>query len=119
MSLSPEDVQRIAHLARLQLSESELGAYSVQLQAIVAFVGQLQAVDTQGVEPMVHLQAIVAFVDQLQAVDTTGVEPMVHAIELSNVLAADEVRVGLSRDAALSNSPDHDEECFRVPAVLG
>lgn len=95
MSLAPEDVQRIAHLARLQLSEAELVAYSVQLQAIVAFV------------------------DQLQAVDTTGVEPMVHAIELSNVLAADEVRVGLSRDAALSNSPDHDEECFRVPAVLG
>ncbi len=95
MSLSPEDVQRIAHLARLQLSEVELAAYSVQLQAIVAFV------------------------DQLQAVDTTGVEPMVHAIELSNVLASDEVRVGLSRDAALSNSPDHDEECFRVPAVLG
>lgn len=95
MSLSPEDVQRIAYLARLQLSESELGAYSVQLQAIVAFVGQLQAVDTQ------------------------GVEPMVHAIELSNVLAADEVREGLSRAAALSNSPDHDDECFRVPAVLG
>lgn len=95
MSLAPEDVQRIAHLARLQLSEAELAAYSVQLQAIVAFV------------------------DQLQAVDTTGVEPMVHAIELSNVLAADEVSVGLSRDAALSNSPDHDDECFRVPAVLG
>jgi aspartyl-tRNA(Asn)/glutamyl-tRNA(Gln) amidotransferase subunit C len=95
MSLSQADVQRIAHLARLQLSEAELTAYSVQLQAIVAFV------------------------DQLQAVDTSGVEPMVHAIELSNVLAVDEVREGLSRDAALSNSPDHDEECFRVPAVLG
>lgn len=95
MSLSQADVQRIAHLARLQLSEAELIAYSVQLQAIVAFV------------------------DQLQAVDTSGVEPMVHAIELSNVLAVDEVREGLSRDAALSNSPDHDEECFRVPAVLG
>lgn len=95
MSLSQADVQRIAHLARLQLSEAELTAYSVQLQAIVAFV------------------------DQLQAVDTSGVEPMVHAIELSNVLAVDEVREGLSRDAALSNSPDHDDECFRVPAVLG
>ena len=95
MSLSQADVQRIAHLARLQLSEEELAAYSVQLQAIVAFV------------------------DQLQAVDTSGVEPMVHAIELSNVLAVDEVREGLSRDAALSNSPDHDDECFRVPAVLG
>lgn len=95
MSLSQADVQRIAHLARLQLSEAELIAYAVQLQAIVAFV------------------------DQLQAVDTSGVEPMVHAIELSNVLAVDEVREGLSRDAALSNSPDHDEECFRVPAVLG
>jgi aspartyl-tRNA(Asn)/glutamyl-tRNA(Gln) amidotransferase subunit C len=95
MSLSQADVQRIAHLARLQLSEAELAAYSVQLQAIVAFV------------------------DQLQAVDTSGVEPMVHAIELCNVLAVDVVREGLSRDAALSNSPDHDDECFRVPAVLG
>ena len=95
MSLSPTDVERIAHLARLQLSEAELASYSVQLQAIVTFV------------------------DQLQAVDTVGVEPMVHAIELSNVLAANEVREGLSRDLALSNSPDHDDECFRVPAVLG
>lgn len=95
MSLSPADVERIAYLARLQLSEAELASYSLQLQAIVTFV------------------------DQLQAVDTAGVEPMVHAIELSNVLAVDEVREGLSRDAALSNSPDHDDECFRVPAVLG
>lgn len=95
MSLSQADVQRIAHLARLQLSEAELAAYSAQLRAIVSFV------------------------DQLQSVDTVGVEPMVHAIELSNVLATDEVREGLSRDQALANSPDHDAECFRVPAVLG
>ena len=95
MSLSPADVQRIAHLARLHLSEEELAAYSVQLKAIVEFV------------------------DQLQAVNTDGVEPMVHAIELTNVLAADEIRSGLGQAAALSNSPDHDDECFRVPAVLG
>lgn len=95
MSLSPADVQRIAHLARLHLSEAELAAYSVQLKAIVEFV------------------------DQLQAVNTDGVEPMVHAIELTNVLAADEIRNGLDQAAALSNSPDHDDECFRVPAVLG
>ncbi len=95
MSLSPAEVQRIAHLARMQLSEAELVVYSEQLKAIVAFV------------------------DQLQSVDTQGVEPMVHAIELTNVLAADQVAVGLSRDQALANSPDHDDECFRVPAVLG
>lgn len=95
MSISQADVQRIAQLARLQLSEAELVSYSVQLQAIVSFV------------------------DQLQSVDTAGIEPMVHAIELSNVLAADEVREGVTRDQAFANSPDHDAECFRVPAVLG
>lgn len=95
MSISSTDIQRVAHLARLQLSETELENYSVQMKAIVEFV------------------------DQLQSVDTSGVEPMVHAIELTNVLANDEVRAGLSREQALANSPDHDEECFRVPAVLG
>ncbi|MEY4566807.1 MAG: Glutamyl-tRNA(Gln) amidotransferase subunit [Planctomycetota bacterium] len=95
MSISSTDIQRVAHLARLQLSETELESYSVQMKAIVEFV------------------------DQLQGVDTSGVEPMVHAIELTNVLADDQVRNGLSREQALANSPDHDEECFRVPAVLG
>jgi len=95
MSISSTDIQRVAHLARLQLSETELESYSVQMKAIVEFV------------------------DQLQHVDTSGVEPMVHAIELTNVLANDQVRNGLSREQALANSPDHDEECFRVPAVLG
>lgn len=95
MSISSTDIQRVAYLARLQLSETELESYSVQMKAIVEFV------------------------DQLQGVDTSGVEPMVHAIELTNVLADDQVRAGLSREQALANSPDHDEECFRVPAVLG
>ena len=95
MSISSTDIQRVAHLARLQLSETELESYSVQMKAIVEFV------------------------DQLQGVDTSGVEPMVHAIELTNVLADDQVRTGLSREQALANSPDHDEECFRVPAVMG
>ena len=95
MSISSTDIQRVAHLARLQLSETELESYSVQMKAIVEFV------------------------DQLQHVDTSGVEPMVHAIELTNVLANDQVRTGLSCEQALANSPDHDEECFRVPAVLG
>ena len=57
--------------------------------------------------------------DLLAEVDTEGVEPMAHAQELANVFRADEVRPSLPREAALANAPNRDEECYRVPAVLG
>ncbi len=55
--LSHKDVQRIAHLARLELSEAGAEAMRSELNAILAMVDQLQAVDTEGVEPMSHPQA--------------------------------------------------------------
>jgi aspartyl-tRNA(Asn)/glutamyl-tRNA(Gln) amidotransferase subunit C len=56
--LSLHDVQRIAHLARLDLSEAEFAAMQQQMNAILAMVDQMAAVDTEGVEPMSHPQAI-------------------------------------------------------------
>lgn len=54
MSLDKEAVSRIAHLARLGVDESEYDAYARNLSAILAFVEQLNAVDTSGVDPMAH-----------------------------------------------------------------
>ena len=95
MSLSREDVEKVALLARLELSDDELELMTAQL-------GQ-----------------IVGYVEQLNELDTDEVEPMAHAVELVNVFRADEVADSLPRDQALANAPKSDGECYLVPAVLG
>lgn len=94
MTLDRAQVEKIAYLARLSLSETELDQMTTQLGRIVEFV------------------------DQLSELNTDGVEPLVHAIELQNVMAEDRVQPSLPRDRVLQNAPQKDVECFRVPAVL-
>jgi aspartyl-tRNA(Asn)/glutamyl-tRNA(Gln) amidotransferase subunit C len=95
VSLTRTDVEKVSLLARLRLSVSELETMTPQLDKIVHFV------------------------EQLNELDTDNVMPMAHALDLHNVFADDEVRPSLDRAAALSNAPKHDDECYRVPAVLG
>ncbi len=95
MTLSRQDVEKISLLARLQLTEDELTVMTDQLSQIVQYV------------------------DQLSELDTEQVEPMAHAADLVNVFAVDASRPSLDRDAALQNAPKRDEQCYRVPAVLG
>lgn len=95
MSLSRTDVEKVALLSRLLLSEEELATMTTQLDKIVGYV------------------------DQLSEVDTDGVEPLVHAIELHNVLKDDIVRPSLPREAALANAPKHNGVGYLVPAVMG
>lgn len=95
MSLSRQEVEKVSLLARLRLTEEELDLMTSQL-------GQ-----------------IVEYVEQLSALDTEDVEPMAHAVEIQNVFADDEVASSLDRDQALANAPNRDDECYRVPAVLG
>lgn len=66
-----------------------------------------------------QLSSVVGYVEQLQQIPTDGVEPMVHAVDMHNVFANDIIEPALPRDLALANAPKHDNECFRVPAVLG
>jgi len=54
MSLKPSDVQAIAHLARLEITEEELPVYAGNLSKILSFVEQLNAAATAGIEPMAH-----------------------------------------------------------------
>jgi len=95
MALSRHDVEHVSLLARLRLSDDELETMTAQLADIVKYIEQL---------------------DQL---DTTDVEPMAHAVEFFNVLVDDVPQDSLPREAALMNAPKRDDECYRVPAVLG
>jgi aspartyl-tRNA(Asn)/glutamyl-tRNA(Gln) amidotransferase subunit C len=59
MALSPADVQRIARLARIELSDAELERALAQLTGIFGLIAEMQAVDTEGIEPMSHAQELV------------------------------------------------------------
>ena len=95
MSLSRQDVEKISLLARLQLTPEELTIMTDQLSQIVQYI------------------------DQLSELDTEDVEPMAHAAEIFNVFAEDKSRPSLDREDALRNAPKRDDQCYRVPAVLG
>jgi aspartyl-tRNA(Asn)/glutamyl-tRNA(Gln) amidotransferase subunit C len=95
MTLSRADVEKVSLLGRLKLTEAELDTMTAQLTRIVGYV------------------------EQLGELDTDNVQPMAHALEMQNIFAADEIGASLPRDAALANAPKRDEECYRVPAVLG
>ena len=58
MSLSLEDVRRIAHLARIAVTEADVAAVQQQLNGILGLVEQLKAADTAGIEPMAHAQDV-------------------------------------------------------------
>jgi aspartyl-tRNA(Asn)/glutamyl-tRNA(Gln) amidotransferase subunit C len=89
-----EKVRWVAHLARLELDEDTLKLLSQQLGAILDYV------------------------DQLKAVNTDGVEPMAHPLVMSNVFREDEPAPSLSVDEALANAPARGGNFFGVPAVL-
>ena len=95
MSLTRADVEKVALLARLELTDAELDAMTTQLGAVLAYV------------------------EQLGELKSDRIAPMAHAVEVTNVFAADELRESLPRDAALANAPHHDGEFYLVPAVLG
>lgn len=94
MSLSSEDVAKVALLARLRLQGEELATFTGQLNAIVDYFGQLQALDTR------------------------AVEPLAHGVELRNVFREDARGEALPREEALANAPARNAEGFLVPAVL-
>ncbi len=92
--LGVEEVEHIAHLARLGLSEAEKETFREQLSSILDYAQLLNQLDTRDVAP------------------TTS------ALPLSNVMRADSAVVGLSTDEALANAPDADTDQFRVRAIL-
>jgi aspartyl-tRNA(Asn)/glutamyl-tRNA(Gln) amidotransferase subunit C len=94
MSVDKTLVRRIAHLARLEILEDEIGPLQGELNAILAFV------------------------EQLGEVDVTGVEPMTSVIPMRMKMRADVVSDGEIADAVLANAPAGEDHFFMVPKVV-
>jgi aspartyl-tRNA(Asn)/glutamyl-tRNA(Gln) amidotransferase subunit C len=92
--ISREDVEHVARLARLALSDAELERMREQLNGILGYI------------------------DKLRALDTAGVEGTSHAVPLVNVMRDDAVVPGLPLAAALANAPDRSGGAFRVPRII-
>jgi aspartyl-tRNA(Asn)/glutamyl-tRNA(Gln) amidotransferase subunit C len=95
MPVTLEDVDHIAKLARLEFTKEEKEKFTHQLNEILAYV------------------------EQLNKLDTGNVEPLSHVIDLSNVFRRDEVKPGLTTEEALMNAPAKTEKFFKVPKVIG
>ncbi len=94
MKITQEEVQRVAKLARLDLSAAEVERMTGQLDAILSYVAKL---------------------DEL---DTTGVAVTTHTQEVVNAFRDDEVQESLPREHALSNAPEQNGESFVVPRII-
>jgi aspartyl-tRNA(Asn)/glutamyl-tRNA(Gln) amidotransferase subunit C len=93
--ISAEDVRKVAQLARLDLPEDKIATYTGQLERILEYVAQLEAVDTEGVPP------------------TT------RAVEVVNVTRDDQVEATPVREQLLDLAPQREGDFFRVPRILG
>ena len=94
MALERKDVEHVARLARLELSEEEMETYTRQLGDILEYV------------------------EKLDRADTGGVEPLAHAAPGGNVFREDRLGEPLERGRALEGAPDGDGRFFRVPRVI-
>lgn len=94
MNLDKETVEKLAHLARLEFSESEKE------------------------EMLQDMNKITAFVEKINELDLEGVDPLIYMTEEGNLLREDEVNNEVTRDEALKNAPSRDTDYFRVPKVL-
>ena len=89
-----KDVEYVAKLARLKLSETEKEAHAEQLNKILEYM------------------------DKLNQLDTTHIKPTSHVVEMQNVFREDIVKPSLPVDNALQNAPDKKDNFFRVPKVI-
>lgn len=94
MSLSVEDVEKIAHLARLAVTPEESAALGQDLSNILDLVAEMEEVPTE------------------------GVEPMAHPLEMTQRLRPDEVTETNQRELYMSNAPLAEDGLFLVPKVI-
>lgn len=94
MAITKEQVQYVAHLARIKLDAGTLEHFTSQLDGILKYM------------------------EQLNALDTTDAAATTHVVKLENVFRLDEPRPSLSPEAALQNAPDQQDGSFKVPKVI-
>lgn len=94
MSVTLKDVEHVAKLARLALTDTEKARFTEQMNAILKYA------------------------EKLNELDTEGVEPTSHVLPVKNVLREDEARPSWPIEDVLKNAPEDEDGQFRVPAVL-
>ena len=94
MKITRAEVEHVARLARLELTDGELDTFTGQMDAILAYV------------------------EKLNALDTEGIVPTSHAVPMENAFRADCPVDSIGVEAALANAPQRAESFFRVPKVI-
>ena len=94
MKITKEQVENVARLARLAISEREKELFTRQLGEILTYI------------------------EKLKELDTSKVDPTSHVLPIKNIFREDEVRPSLPREEILKNAPDRTEEFFRVPKII-
>jgi aspartyl-tRNA(Asn)/glutamyl-tRNA(Gln) amidotransferase subunit C len=89
-----EEVRKVANLARLELTPEEEEQFTGQLNGILDYF------------------------EQLSELDTSKVQPTTRAIDVSNVMRADDLQPFPKRESILEGSPDRDGEFFKVPKIM-
>ena len=84
----------------------------------VASLSRLRISDEERPEVLAQLDKFLTYVDNLQQVDTSNVEPTTYALPMKNVFREDVVKASLRQEEALSNAPEKDNGYFKVPRVL-
>ena len=92
--ISLRDVEHVARLARLELSDADKERMRRELDSILSYI------------------------DKLRAVDTEGVEPTSHAVPLTNVMREDVTRPSFPQSDMLANAPERSGDFFRVPKII-
>ncbi len=94
MKIARKDVEKLAHLGRLELTEEELASMESDMNKMLQFVEKINEMDLEGVEPLAYMS------------------------EEVNILREDEVKQDITHEEALKNAPDKDTDYFRVPKVI-
>lgn len=94
MKIGPEEVRKVAALARLSLAPEEEERLTQQLDKILQYM------------------------EKLNQLDTTNVEPLAHVVDMVNVLREDQTTSHTSTEALLMNAPAKEREFFKVPKII-
>lgn len=94
MSITKKDVEYVAKLARLELTEQEKEKFATQLDSILKYM------------------------DKLNQLDTTKVEPTSHVLPINNVWREDVIKPSFSQEEILANAPEQAEGFFKVKKVI-
>ena len=98
MKLTPDDLKRIAHLARIAVTEADVSVMQAQLNGIFGLIDQLQAIDTKGVETLSH--------------------PLDIVQDMAQRLREDRITEADRREENMANAPAQENGFFLVPKVL-